>query len=192
MKIFAKASIALVALFAVPLLASAQVVNTSASTQQSFLSELQSLQQELSALAATIDAMITAAGGTVSPVLHRFPQYLLVQHCRHYCQPRLALCQLMRAGTEIFHPSFCRQSCLQFPRRRSLHCLQVRRQALRIRYLPYRKVWLLNSILHASRRFLLITRNAAGSTIAAAEATGRHPYVQVTDRNYFEFTSLVC
>ena len=48
-----------------PLLASAQVVNTSASIQQSFLTELQSLQQQLASLEATINAMIIAAGGSL-------------------------------------------------------------------------------------------------------------------------------
>ncbi len=48
-----------------PLAASAQVVNTntSAAVQQSFLTQLKSLQQELAALEATIGAMISAASG---------------------------------------------------------------------------------------------------------------------------------
>jgi hypothetical protein len=49
-----------------PCLASAQAVNTSASVQQSFVTELQSLQQELASLESTINAMIAAAGGTAS------------------------------------------------------------------------------------------------------------------------------
>jgi len=53
------------ALAFLPVVAFAQVVNTSASVQQSFLSELQSLQQQLAALEATIDAMIVAAGGSL-------------------------------------------------------------------------------------------------------------------------------
>jgi hypothetical protein len=66
MKIIAKATVVLAMLLSIPLLASAQAFNTSTVTQQSFLTELQSLQQELSALAATINAMIVAVGGTVS------------------------------------------------------------------------------------------------------------------------------
>jgi hypothetical protein len=46
-----------------PFFASAQAVNATVTTQQSFLAELQSLQQELVALASTISTMITAAGG---------------------------------------------------------------------------------------------------------------------------------
>jgi hypothetical protein len=60
------AGIGIIALLLVPFFASAQVVSSSLSTQQSFLAELQALQQELSALAATVSAMIAAAGGTAS------------------------------------------------------------------------------------------------------------------------------
>jgi hypothetical protein len=59
-------------LLTVPFLVSAQTVSSSvnvgASTQQAFLTELQSLQQELGALAATINAMIAAVGGA-TPVV---------------------------------------------------------------------------------------------------------------------------
>ena len=57
------ASLALaVILIAMPIAADAQA-NTSASVQQAFLSELQSLAQQLAALTSTINAMISASGG---------------------------------------------------------------------------------------------------------------------------------
>ncbi len=52
-----------------PLCASAQSVNSSADLQQSFLTQLQSLRQELAALTATIEALIQAAGGTLDPAV---------------------------------------------------------------------------------------------------------------------------
>ena len=67
MKISTKVIVAFTILLTLPLLASAQV-NTSVATQQTFLTQLQALQQELAALAATINAMITAAGGTPASI----------------------------------------------------------------------------------------------------------------------------
>ena len=67
-KIYVSVICSSVLIFA-PILASAQAVNTSATVQQSFLSELQSLQKQLAALEATIDAMIVAAGGSLPSAL---------------------------------------------------------------------------------------------------------------------------
>ncbi len=66
MKKFLSVAIGIGVLAFVPLATSAQSLptNSSISIQQSFLTELQSLQQELAALTATINAMIVAVGGT--------------------------------------------------------------------------------------------------------------------------------
>jgi hypothetical protein len=69
MKKIAQVAIGVAATALVPLGAHAQTVpfNTSSTIQQSFLAELQSLQQELASLEATVSAMIVAAGGSLPP-----------------------------------------------------------------------------------------------------------------------------
>ena len=67
MKALSKISLGIVMLVLLPCFASAQAVNTSASAQQTLLSQLQALQQELASLEATIGALINAAtsGGSI-------------------------------------------------------------------------------------------------------------------------------